>query len=99
MDCVNRSYNRYYLYSGGEVKMSKIYDDFGWLNWDWLLEQTASIIPVVGSRGVGKTYGGFKKLIKEHKPFIYLRRLKSQLELCATKEGNPFKKINKYNQE
>ena len=75
--------------------MSKIYDDFGWLDWDWVLEQTASIISVVGSRGVGKTYGGFKKLIKEHKPFIYLRRLKSQLELCGTKEGNPFKKINK----
>lgn len=74
--------------------MSKIYDAFGWVNWDWVLEQNAYIIPVVGSRGVGKTYGIFKKLIEDHKKFIYLRRLKSQLDLCADKDGNPFKKIN-----
>ena len=74
--------------------MGKIYQDAGWVNWDWVLDQKAKIIPVVGSRGVGKTYGIFKKLKKEKKPFIYLRRLKSQLELCATKEGNPFKRIN-----
>ena len=74
--------------------MGKIYLDSGWVNWDWVLEQKAKIISVVGSRGVGKTYGIFKKLKEEKKPFIYLRRLKSQLELCATKEGNPFKRIN-----
>lgn len=74
--------------------MSKIYDADGWVNWDYILSQRASFISVVGARGVGKTYGVFKKLIAERKKFIYLRRLKSQLDQCGKLEGNPFKKIN-----
>ena len=74
--------------------MSKIYDTAGWVNWDYILSQSASFISVVGPRGVGKTYGVFKKLITEGKKFIYLRRLKSQLDQCGKLEGNPFKKIN-----
>ena len=74
--------------------MSKIYDSSGWVNWDYILSQDEKFIAVVGARGVGKTYGIFQKLIKERKPFIYLRRLKSQLDQCAKLEGNPFKKLN-----
>ena len=74
--------------------MAKIYDTKGWVNWDYILDQPSSFISVVGARGVGKTYGIFKKLIKEKKKFIYLRRLKSQLDQCGKLEGNPFKKIN-----
>lgn len=74
--------------------MSKIYTKEGWVNWDYILAQYASFIPVVGPRGTGKTYGIFKKLITEQKKFIYLRRLKSQLDQCGKLEGNPFRKIN-----
>ena len=74
--------------------MAKIYTEQGWVNWDYIMQQTESIISVVGARGVGKTYGLFKKLITEGKRFIYVRRLKSQLEQCAKIEGNPFKKLN-----
>ena len=74
--------------------MAKIYTDAGWVNWDYILSQPASFVSVVGARGVGKTYGIFMKLITEGKKFIYLRRLKSQLDQCGKPEGNPFKKIN-----
>ena len=74
--------------------MAKIYNTDGWVNWDYILNQKASFISVVGARGVGKTYGIFKKLTSEKRPFIYLRRLKSQLDQCGKIEGNPFKKIN-----
>ena len=74
--------------------MGKIYDQSGWVNWDYLLSQDASIISVVGARGVGKTYGLFKKLMTQHKKFIYLRRLKSQIDQCSKAEGSPFKKLN-----
>ena len=74
--------------------MAKIYDSNGWVNWDYIADQPARFIPVIGPRGTGKTYGLFKKLVKEKKKFIYLRRLKSQLDQCAKTEGNPFKKIN-----
>ena len=74
--------------------MAKIYNSDGWVNWDYILSQDASFISIVGARGVGKTYGCFKKLVDERKKFIYLRRLKSQLDQCGKPEGNPFKKIN-----
>lgn len=74
--------------------MSKIFAKNGYLNWDYIAEQPETFISVVGARGVGKSYGAFDKLIKEKKRFIYLRRLKSQLEQCSKLEGNPFKKIN-----
>ena len=74
--------------------MSKIYECNGWVNWDYLLKQPESFIAIVGARGVGKTYGAFKKLTSTGEKFIYLRRLKSQLEQCGKPEGNPFKKLN-----
>ncbi len=74
--------------------MAKIYNEEGWVNWDYILNQNAVFISVVGARGTGKTYGLFKKLTSEKKKFIYLRRLKSQLDQCAKQEGNPFKKLN-----
>lgn len=74
--------------------MAKIYTENGWVNWEYILQQPESIISVVGARGVGKTYGLFKELITQHKKFIYLRRLKSQLDQCGKVEGNPFKKLN-----
>lgn len=74
--------------------MGKLYQAGGWVNWDYILEQPASFISVVGARGVGKTYGIFKKLITSGEKFIYLRRLKSQLDQCGKLEGNPFRKLN-----
>lgn len=74
--------------------MAKIFTSEGWVNWDYILTQEEIFICLVGSRGVGKTYGVFKKLISEGKKFIYLRRLKSQIDQCSKIEGNPFKKIN-----
>ena len=74
--------------------MSKLYTAEGWVNWDYILTQPATFISVVGARGVGKTYGVFRKLVTEGKKFLYLRRLKSQLDQCGKTEGNPFKKIN-----
>jgi len=74
--------------------MGKIYDRNGWVNWDYIMEQEESLISVVGARGTGKTYGLFKWMIQHHNKFIYLRRLKSQLEECRKDAGNPFKKLN-----
>lgn len=74
--------------------MGKIYDAGGWVNWDYIMQQQESIISVVGARGTGKTYGCFKWLVEKQKRFIYLRRLKSQLDECKKETGNPFKRLN-----
>lgn len=74
--------------------MGKLYTADGWVNWEYIMEQQESIISVVGARGTGKTYGCFRWLIEHRKRFIYLRRLKSQLDECKKETGNPFKKLN-----
>ena len=74
--------------------MAKIYDVNGWVNWDYLINQNAAFTMVVGARGVGKTYGLMKWCLEHERKFIYLRRLKAQLDQCANLAGNPFKKLN-----
>lgn len=73
----------------------KIYDAAGWLNWDYLYPENRFIMAITGPRGVGKTYG-LLKYIREHQlRFIYLRRLKSQLDTCVSgEESNPFRALN-----
>ena len=77
--------------------MGKLYTAAGWVNWDYIMNQGETIISVVGARGTGKTYGCFKWLVENRKRFIYLRRLKSQLDECKKESGNPFKKLNNDN--
>ena len=74
--------------------MGKIYTKQGWVNWAWIMEDSAVFIMMVGPRGVGKTYGIFDYCIDNRIPFIYLRRLKTQLDLCGKPSGNPFRKIS-----
>ena len=73
--------------------MAKVYNQDGWVNWPWILNQGAVFNMVVGARGTGKTYGIMRYLIENHLPFIYMRRLKTQLDICGKPTGNPFRKI------
>lgn len=74
--------------------MGKLYTKDGWVNWPYILDQGAAFTMVVGARGTGKTYGVMKELLNRKEPFIYLRRLKTQLDSCGKNTGNPFKRLN-----
>ena len=74
--------------------MAKVYNSDGWVNWPYFLGQPEPFIVMVGPRGTGKTYGVFDDLVEEGHKFIYLRRLKTQLEECRKPDGNPFRKLN-----
>ena len=74
--------------------MGKLYDKNGWVNWSYILDRKAAFTMVVGARGTGKTYGLMKELIRRKQPFIYLRRLKTQIDNCGKVTGNPFKRLN-----
>lgn len=77
--------------------MSKIYDDVnGWVNWDYLYNECRFIMAVTGPRQVGKTYGLLKYVLDNKLTFLYLRRLKSQLDACITSaDDNPFTALNR----
>ena len=75
--------------------MSKIYSESGYINWDYLYPECRFIMAVTGSRGTGKTYGLLKYVLDHDISFLYLRRLKSQLDECvADAKSNPYAKIN-----
>ena len=48
---------------------------------------------IIGERGVGKSYGAkkyvVKRFLKKHKQFVYLRRYKTELKEAMMKNGNP----------
>ena len=76
-------------------KIGKIYQDSGWLNWDYLYPECKFIMSITGPRGTGKTYGLLKYIVEHDIRFIYIRRLRSQLDNVASgEENNPFKSIN-----
>lgn len=72
----------------------KIYDNNGWIDWDYICSLGRAFTMMVGPRGTGKTYGLFKYMLDHGYKFVYLRRLQTQLDLCASLAGNPFQKIN-----
>lgn len=74
--------------------MAKIYNSEGWVNWPYIIDQGCAFNMIVGARGTGKTYGLMLELIKRNEPFLYLRRLKTQIDSCGKVSGNPFKRIN-----
>lgn len=74
--------------------MAKIYTAEGWINWNYLYTETKAFLMVVGARGTGKTFGLFKYILENNIRFLYVRRLKTQLDECASLEGNPLKSVN-----
>ena len=74
--------------------VARLYNRDGWINWPYIMDQGAVFNMVVGARGTGKTYGLMKELITRGEPFIYLRRLKTQMDVCSKVTGNPFKRLN-----
>lgn len=74
--------------------MSKIYQEDGFINWGYLYEETRAFCMAVGPRGTGKTFGLLKELLDRKIKFMYLRRLKTQLDECTKPDTNPFKAVN-----
>lgn len=74
--------------------MSKLYTPDGYLNWEYIYTETRGFCMVTGPRGTGKTFGLIKELLEKGVKFLYLRRLKTQLDQCATTDTNPFKAVN-----
>ena len=51
---------------------------------------------VIGGRGIGKTFSALRRAVGLSGKFIYLRRSKTEIDLCAIPETNPFKAINNH---
>lgn len=74
--------------------------NFNWVNvWERAKRSHCPFNFFIGARGTGKTYGG---LLNQHKDFLadecgkflYMRLTQAELDICATEEDNPYKKLN-----
>lgn len=61
---------------------------------DYCRSHGVAFLFIVGGRGTGKTYGMLKYLTQTETRFLFMRRTQTQLDLIATPELNPFKKLN-----
>lgn len=72
--------------------MTDLYTPEGWLNFDYIQDQEAWMIVIIGKRQVGKTYGALLNMLKYDKQFILLRRTTAELDtISSTPDLNPFK--------
>ena len=73
-----------------------MYNEKGYLDIDYILNNDIPFIFLVGARGIGKSYGLLKWLYENNKnrKFIYMRRTEAEIEYCSSNEGNPFSPIN-----
>lgn len=77
-----------------ESKEPRLYLKNGYVNIPWIRTCGCSRIVLLGGRGTGKTYSVLKNLNEtETNPYIFLRRTKTQIEMCCSSDGNPYKKL------
>ena len=74
---------------------------YNWVNvWERSKRSHCAFNFFIGARGTGKTYGA---LLHQHEDFdagdcgkyIYMRLTQAELDICASDEDNPYKKLNK----
>ena len=78
-----------------QPKMIDIFDKHGWLDVDKMLKiagQT-NFIFCIGARGIGKSFNVLKWVLDHKKIFMYLRRTKTQYNVCKTDAASPFKAL------
>lgn len=78
----------------------KLYTPDGWLDVKHIEEvadkNDIAFIIMIGKRQVGKTYGVLKLMLDEDKRFIFMRRVKVELEMLEKNVNSPFEKIHGY---
>lgn len=74
-----------------------IYTPDGWLDFPHIAEvadrNNINFIIIIGKRQVGKTYGVLKYMVDGDKRFIFMRRVKVELEMLEKNVNSPFEKI------
>lgn len=79
-----------------EGREMRLYLANGYVNIQWIRNCGCSKIVILGGRGTGKTYSILADLTdKSDKPYIMIRRTKTQIEECCSKDGNPYYTLNR----
>lgn len=73
-----------------------LYLESGYLDMGSIIDDPHFMRVVVSARGPGKTFGALSQCVIKGLTFLYLRRTKTQLDICANPLYSPFKRINTF---
>lgn len=74
-----------------------LYTPDGWLDFKSIYETGMTFIFIIGSRQVGKTFGGLKYMTENEKKMVFMRRSASELEFAVSNsEASIFSKMASY---
>ena len=71
----------------------KIFNEDGYLNFDYIMSKGLTHTFICGGRGIGKSFGILKWCIDNEVSFIYMRRTQTQVDLIKNDDFNPFKAL------
>lgn len=75
----------------------RLYNADGWLDCKHIEEVAdrngINFIIIIGKRQVGKTYNVLTLMLEEDKRFIFMRRVKTELEMLSKNVNSPFQKL------
>lgn len=66
----------------------------GYIDFNYILRNPSPFIFIVGGRGSGKTYGAIKYALENGRPFFFMRRTQTQIDLIKNDSFSPFKAVD-----
>lgn len=66
----------------------------GYIDFSYILKNPSPFIFIVGGRGSGKTYGAIKYALENGRPFFFMRRTQTQIDLIKNDSFSPFKAVD-----
>lgn len=72
-----------------------MFDEKGYIDFDYIINNGAVYNWIVGGRGTGKTFGAIKYVIDHNINFVLLRRTQVSVDLIKRPELNPFKALER----
>lgn len=70
-----------------------MFDNNGYLDFDYIYNHTLTYTFITGGRGIGKTFGALKYVLDHDIKFIFMRRTQTQVDMIKNDDMNPFKAL------
>ena len=72
-----------------------MYDSNGYLDFNYIYNNSLTYTFIVGGRGIGKTFGALKYVLENDIKFIFLRRTQTQIDMIKNEDMNPFRALER----
>lgn len=71
----------------------ELYNEQGYLNFDFIRANEQPFNIIIGGRAIGKTYGGLKEVYEKEIPALLIRTTQAQADFICRDDSTPFKSV------